>query len=85
MIELSANFPTNKIKEICQCGEEEMMEHIYNCEYLSEKFENEKPSFEKIFGVNIFEQRNINRIFSEKYQRRKKRNQTSVISCKDPQ
>ena len=57
---------------------------LYNCEYLSEKFENEKPSFEKIFGVNIFEQRNINRIFSEKYQRRKKRNQTSVISCKDP-
>ena len=28
MIELSANFPTNKIKEICQCGEEERMEHI---------------------------------------------------------
>ena len=53
MIEIPANFPIRNIKEICQCGTEENMKHLYICEYLNNDSENEKPIFEKIFEENI--------------------------------
>ena len=55
------------------------------CEYLSE--ETEKPIFEKIFEENIIEQKKVNTIFLENYQRKLKRNQenqTIEISSLDP-
>ena len=63
------------------------MKHVYICEYLSEETETEKPIFEKIFEENIIEQKKVNTIFLENYQRKLKRNQenqTIEISSLDP-
>ena len=87
MIEIPANFPTGKDIEICCCGKEENMQHLYICEYLSKEKETEKPIFEKIFEENIIEQKKVNKIFQHNYQRKLKRNkemQTIAISRLDP-
>ena len=49
MVEINHNFPSTKKKEICQCGEEVTMKHIYICKYLGENNETNKPKFEEIF------------------------------------
>ena len=84
MIEIPANFPSKNIKEICQCGTEETMKHLYLCEYLSINTEKDKPIFEKIFEENIIEQKKVNQLFSQRLKRRLKRNQTTAISSSDP-
>ena len=87
MIEISENFSTKIKKEICNCGEELSMKHIYMCEYLSEFKNRETPIFEQIFQENISEQKEIYKIFEEKYRRKLEhidRIQTNVICCKDP-
>ena len=53
------------------------MKHLYICEYLSEETETDRPIFEKIFEENIIEQRKVNIIILENYQRKLKRNQES--------
>ena len=57
MIEIPDNFPSKNIKEICKCGIEETMKHLYLCEYLSINIEKDEPIFEKIFEENITEHR----------------------------
>ena len=84
MIEIPANFQSRTNIEICRCGKNEDMEHLYICEYLSEDIENDKPIFEKIFENSIIEQKKVNKLFLNRYQRRMKRNQTIEIPSLDP-
>ena len=60
MIEIHENFPSMIKKEICQCGSEESMKHIYICKYLNENKEMKNPKFEQIFQENVQEQKIIN-------------------------
>ena len=73
MIEIPYNFPTTNEKEVCQCGEEVTMKHIYECEYFSENNQTDKPIFEQIFEENLIQQKKINEIFEQNYQRRMER------------
>ena len=87
MIEISDNFSTKMKKEICNCGEELSMKHMYTREYFNEVKNREKQIFEQIFKENITEQKEIYRIFEEKYRRKQEhinKIQTNVIFCKDP-
>ena len=58
MVDIPANFGSN---EICICGNEENMSHIYSCEYLNMK--EITSSYEKIFNGNLSEQIEIFRRF----------------------
>ena len=84
MIEIPANFPSKNMKQICQCGTEETMKHLYTCEYLSSDIEKDKPIFEKIFEENITEQMKVNKLFSQRLNRRLNRKQTIAIFSLDP-
>ena len=84
MIEIPANFQSRNKIEKCRCGKDENMEHLYTCEHLSEDIETDKPIFEKIFENNIIEQKKVNKLFLQRYQRRMKRKQTIEISSWDP-
>ena len=57
------------------------------CEYFSEIKNRKKTIFEQIFEENISEQKEIYKIFEEKYRRKMEhieKIQTNVIFCKDP-
>ena len=87
MVEINYNFPTNNKKEMCRCGEEETMKHIYICDYQSENNETNKPNFEEIFEENVIQQKEVNKIFQKKFQKRNKITeeiQTNAILSKDP-
>ena len=87
MVEIHQNFPTSNRKELCECGGEETMKHIYLCEYLSENNETNKPNFEEIFEEKVTQQKEVNKIFQKKFQKRSKRteeSQTNAILSKDP-
>ena len=87
MVEINHNFPTNNKKEMCRCGEEETMKHIYICNYQSENNETNKPNFEEIFEENVIQQKKVNKIFQTKFLKRNKITeeiQTNVILSKDP-
>ena len=61
------------------------MKHIYSCKYLCDNKEMNNPKFEEIFQENVREQKKVNRIFQQNYQkRRNEKMQTNVISLKDP-
>ena len=61
MVKISYNFPQNNRIDLCNCGEEETMEHIYICKILN----NEEPNipYNKVFIGNIGEQVSILRRF----------------------
>ena len=63
MSEIPYNFSTTNRKEICRCGIEETMKHIYICEYYNENNKTENPIFEEIFKGNILQQKKSNEIF----------------------
>ena len=58
MVDIPANFGNS---EICICGNEENMSHIYSCEYLNMK--EITSAYEKIFNGNLSEQIEIFRRF----------------------
>ena len=82
MINISYNFPQNKKIDICPCGQEETMEHIYYCKQLNIK--EEILSYEKIFNGNIGEQVVIFRRFTENMKERENRMSSHVIPHGDP-
>ena len=87
MVEIHHNFPTTNIKEICWCGEEVTMKHIYICENKSDKNETKKPNFEDIFDENVIQQKEVNRIFQKNIQKRKDKTEeilTNAILSEDP-
>ena len=53
------------------------MKHIYECEFFGENNETDKPKFEQIYEGNLVQQKEINAIFQQNYQRRMKRIQES--------
>ena len=72
MIEIPYNFPTTNKIEICQCGEEVTMKHLYECAFFNENNKSDKPIFEQIYEENLVQQKEINEIFQQNYQRRMK-------------
>ena len=72
------NFDKLAIKkeEICVCSKIENMKHIYQCEFLNK--ENEKPTFESIFGDDISELVKVNKQFQINYNR-------TITTPRDPE
>ena len=70
MVQISYNFPQNKIIDKCQCGEEETMEHIYCCKLLNK--EEHQLSFKLIITGNIGEQITIFKIFQNNMKERER-------------
>ena len=92
MVKISYNFPQNNRIDLCYCGEEETMEHIYICKILNNEEQN--IPYNKVFIGNIGEQVAILRRFltnmknREQMKIRNKENQTinnlHVIQICDP-
>ena len=70
MTNIPSNFKNEKNMKVinCVCGEKENMTHVYNCQKLN----NTEPetNFEKIFGENIREIRNIEKRFRKNMKQR---------------
>ena len=84
MVKISCNYPQNNKIDLCYCGQEETMEHIYNCKILNE----EEPiiSYNQIFKGNIGEQVTILRRFENNMKQREqiqKENLHVILDC-DP-
>ena len=70
MVNISSNFSKGMKKEICPCGLEENMKHIYICKLWSKGNENHKPKYEIIFSDNVSEKIKMNKYFIMNYQER---------------
>ena len=68
MVKISYNYPQNNKIDLCHCGQEETMEHIYDCKLLN----NEEPiiAYNQIFKGNIGEQVTILRRFENNMKQR---------------
>ena len=85
MVNISYNFPQNNRIDLCCCGEEDTMEHVYNCTTMNNKESN--IPYNRIYNGNIGEQveifrrfqRNMKKENKEKF-RTKKQQQTSMRS-----
>ena len=67
------NIPSNFGGECeCLCGEKETMEHLYNCEHLSETKEMKIP-FKEIYNGNIKKQIEVYRKFKKNLVQRNER------------
>merc|ERR1712115_100314 len=64
MVNIPANF-TSKSEHKCKCGDLEDMSHIYECDILSVKSDQQKIAYKKIFHGNISEQILVYRRFTE--------------------
>ena len=71
MIEISENYPGKNLDDMCQCGKQEKMEHIYNCDYLNE---GNPPNIEykNIFNGNLKNQIKVFEKFQENWEKREK-------------
>ena len=69
MVDIPSNFPKGKTEFKCICGEIENMNHIYNCELLSEKKE-QSLDYEKIFNGTIKQQVDVFRIVKQNLDQR---------------
>ena len=65
MVDIPDNFGK---KEVCQCGENEDMSHIYSCKYLNE--EENVLQYQKLYTGKLSEQIEIFRIFELNMNRR---------------
>ena len=88
MVKISYNFPQNNKIDICFCGNEETMNHIYSCKILNK--EEETIPYNKIFTGNIGEQVSVFKRFQnnmdnrEKLLMKKKEGGLHVIPDGDP-
>ena len=70
MVPIESNFG-NKNAEMCVCGKNETMKHIYYCEYWNENEElNIRIPYEEIFKNNISKQVEISRRFFRNFEKR---------------
>ena len=56
MTNIPNNFPKSDVKTICYCGSIEDMEHIYQCELINTKSDDNILPYQKIYSGNINEQ-----------------------------
>ena len=71
MIDIPYNFPKSENQTLCVCGENEDMQHIYNCE-LFNKEKQEKLPYDKIYNGNLKQQIDIFEIFKQNLEQREK-------------
>ena len=83
MIDLSANFPSGRNIELCVCGQELDMKHLYICKYWCDKVSPDIPTFEVMYTENLYEQIKVNKQFVKNYQKRKEY-QTNAHLSGDP-
>ena len=69
MIDIPYNFPKSEKQTLCVCGENEDMQHIYNCEILN-KEKQEKLPYEKIYNGNLKQQIDIFKIIKQNLEHR---------------
>ena len=83
MIMISDNYKNTT--EICQCGQIETMEHIYNCKQWNDNNKIEKTKFEEIYKDNISKQVEVSKKLFKNLEKRQKKNTNShVIQLCDP-
>ena len=83
--DIPANFSSSKENtEKCICGEQETMEHVYNCKYLNTEEPDE--DFLKIFNGNPKEQRKVQCRFEQNLANRDEQKEESshAILLSDP-
>ena len=82
MVDIPSNFPKEKTEFQCICGEKENMEHIYNCELLSDKKE-QRIDYENIFNGTIKQQMDVFRKMKQNLDQRKRMISKMNLPC-DP-
>jgi hypothetical protein len=70
MINIEYNFPKKDTETKCECGTKEDMQHIYNCELLSEDKKNQKFPYKSIFNGNVEQQTMVYKIFEHNLEKR---------------
>ena len=70
MINIEYNFPKKDKLTYCECGIKEDMQHIYNCELLSETKKNESLPYKSIFNGELEQQTMVYRIFKQNLEKR---------------
>ena len=76
MTDIPANFPKTETEYKRQCGKNENMEHIFDCEILNNGAEN-NLKYDQIFSGTLSEQVENFRIFENNMKRREK------LKCKN--
>ena len=72
MVLIPSNFSENNLKEVCVCGHEANMKHLYICEYWNDGNILEKIPYDKIFSDNVSEQLKISKQFFKNLEEREK-------------
>ena len=75
MTTIPNNYLQRGKKLKCVCGEEEEMEHIYQCKILNKNKKTE-IRYEEIYGNNLYKQSEIMKIFEVNLERRNNMKQT---------
>ena len=83
MTDIPENFPKPETEYKCQCGKNENMEHIFDCEILNNEEEN-NLKYDQIFSGTLSEQVEIFRIFENNMKRREKLKCENNIPCDPP-
>jgi hypothetical protein len=65
IINIEYNFPKKETLTNCECGTKEDMQHIYNCELMSEHKKNESLPYNNIFNGNVKQQIMVYKIFDK--------------------
>ena len=78
MVRIPANFNKGKTKYICRCGSTEDMEHIFECQILSNGVQ-KNLKFNQIYNGNLLEQIEVFRIFENNLERRE--NLEKILPC----
>ena len=67
MIQIDYDFPKNDLQIKCWCNENEDMQHIYQCELLSDNNNEKVIPYNKIYNGNLKEQKKYTRSLKKKW------------------
>ena len=80
MINIENNFPKKDTLAICECGNKENMQHIYNCELLSDNRQKQSLAYNDIFNGNVKQQTIVYKLFKHNLEKREQlKNHPHVI------
>jgi hypothetical protein len=80
MINIENNFPKKDTLAICECGNKEDMQHIYNCELLSDNKQKQSLAYNDIFNGNVKQQTIVYKLFKHNLEKREQlKNHPHVI------